>query len=544
VARRAPAGSLGAVSSHDGDAAPGDAAPGAANPGPAGPSSPLPPELNPRGRRAGRAEQRAALGAANDPAPGPRSRRRTTSGRSDVRRGLAIGTSALAALLAVAVLVTSGWAWWTWRGFKSDIRRVDAISGVSQPSKDIDGKDQNILIVGNDDRSTATDAELQQLNTTRDGGSLNTDTMMVLHVPADGRKATVISIPRDSYVSIPGHDKNKINSAYPIGVTSNNGNKSAGAKLAVQTVLALTGLTIDHFVQVDLLGFYRISNAIGGVPVNLCAPAKEANSGINLPAGVSVIKGTQALAFVRQRYGFPDGLGDLDRIKRQQYFLSAAFRKLSSAGVLLNPFKLQDLLKAVSQSLYMDKTLDPLKLAEQMQSLTAGNLSFSTIPTDGFADVDGVGSTVVVNPTEVKAAVAKLVAATTTKPSASASSTAPAVAPSTVTVDVLNGTGTDGVAAQNASALQKVGFRIGAVDTAPSQATKTVVEYPAGMQTQAATVAASVPGATTTQTANVQVVTLILGTDGLHANGVATTAPAAATSAPAARTAAQGGCIY
>ena len=170
--------------------------------------------------------------------------------------------------------------------------------------------------------------------------------MMMVHVPADGRKATVISIPRDSYVAIPGHGMNKINSAYPTGVTSANGSTSAGARPAVQTVSNLTGLTIDHFVQVDLLGFYRISNAIGGVPVNLCAPAKEANSGINLPAGVSVIKGTQALAFVRQRYGFPDGLGDLDRIRRQQYFLSAAFRKLSSAGVLLNPFKLQNLLKA------------------------------------------------------------------------------------------------------------------------------------------------------------------------------------------------------
>ena len=453
-----------------------------------------------------------------------------------------LGTSILAALLAVAVLVTSGWAWWTWRGFKQDIRRVDAIGGVGQPNKDIDGKDQNILIVGNDDRQTATNAELAQLGTTRDGGSLNTDTMMVLHVPADGRKATVISIPRDSYVAIPGHSMNKINSAYPTGVASGHGSTSSGARLAVQTVSNLTGLTIDHFVQVDLLGFYRISNAIGGVPVNLCAPAKEANSGINLPAGVSVIKGTQALAFVRQRYGFPDGLGDLDRIRRQQYFLSAAFRKLSSAGVLLNPFKLQNLLKAVSQSLYMDQSLDPLKLAEQMQALTAGNLSFSTIPTDGFADVPGVGSTVVVNPAEVKTKVRQLVAATASTPHTSAPA---AVAPSSVTVDVLNGTGEDGVAARNASALQKAGFKIAAVDTAPSASTKTIVEYPSGMQSQAAAVAAHVPGAATTQ-GSVTVVTLLLGSDGLQASGAApsTAARSATPSAPTSRTADQAGCIY
>jgi LCP family protein required for cell wall assembly len=129
---------------------------------------------------------------------------------------------------------------------------------------------------------------------------------------------------------------NKINSAYAFGYNDGNGNKSTAARLAVQTVQNLTGLTIDHFVQVDLVGFYRISNAIGGVQVNLCAAAREKNSGINLPKGRSTIKGTQALAFVRQRYGLPNGVDDLDRIQRQQYFLSAVFRKLSSAGVLLN----------------------------------------------------------------------------------------------------------------------------------------------------------------------------------------------------------------
>jgi LCP family protein required for cell wall assembly len=538
------------VSSYD-----GGSEPPAGEPDRPGPSTPLPPELHPRGRLAGRAERRDAerqaaaqrpAAAAGPAVPRTERRRASSSGRTDVRRGLVLGTSVVAALLAVAVLVTSGWAWWTWRGFNQDIQRVDAIGGVNKPVKDIDGKDQNILIVGNDDRQTATNAELAQLGTTRDGGSLNTDTMMVLHLPADGRKASVISIPRDSYVAIPGHAMNKINSAYPTGVTSNNGSKSAGARLAVQTVSNLTGLTIDHFVQVDLLGFYRISNAIGGVPVNLCAPAKEANSGINLPAGVSVIKGTQALAFVRQRYGFPDGLGDLDRIRRQQYFLSAAFRKLSSAGVLLNPFKLQDLLKAVSQSLYMDKTLEPLKLAEQMQALTAGNLAFSTIPTDGFADVDGVGSTVVVHPAEVKAKVAQLVAATNSHPSSSSSTKASGVSPSSVTVDVLNGSGISGVAAKNASALQKAGFKIGAVDTAPNPSAKTVVEYPTGLQSEAAAVAGRVPGATTSQTTGVQVVTLLLGSDGVQATGVAAVAPAQAapTSSATTRTADQAGCIY
>jgi LCP family protein required for cell wall assembly len=447
--------------------------------------------------------------------------------------------------LAIAVVVASGWAWWTWRGFKADIHRVDAVGGdaSTRPAKDIDGKDQNILIVGNDDRDTATNKELKELGTTRDGGSLNTDTMMVMHVPANGRKATVIAIPRDSYVAIPGHGMGKINSAYSLGTNSAHGDRAAGARLAVQTVQKLTGLTIDHFVQVDLIGFYRISNAIGGVQVNLCAPAKEANSGINLPAGISTIKGTQALAFVRQRYNFPDGLGDLDRIHRQQYFLSAVFRKLSSAGVLLNPFKLQDLLKAVSTSLSMDKTLDPLKLAEQLQNLSAGNLAFTTIPTDGFADTD-VGSVVVVHPAAVQKRVAQLVAQTNSSSSSATTKTMPA---GSVTVDVLNGSTVDGVATTNAAKLRALGFHIGAVGTTSSVAS-TVVRYPSGQQTQAATVAAHVPGATVQQSSSVHQVTLVLGEDGrsVVATSSAPAKPSTSSSPSGVTTAEQAakGCIY
>jgi LytR cell envelope-related transcriptional attenuator len=176
-----------------------------------------------------------------------------------------------------------------------------------------------------------------------------------------------------------------------------------------------------------------------------------------------------------------------------------------------------------------------------MQALTAGNLTFSTIPTDGFADVSGVGSTVTVNPTEVKTKVRQLVAATASTPHSSAS----AVAPSSVTVDVLNGTGEDGLAARNASALQKAGFKIAAVDTAPSPSTKTIVEYPSGMQSQAAAVSAHVPGAATAQ-GSVTVVTLLLGSDGLQATGAAPSRAAspATPSSPASRTADQAGCIY
>jgi LCP family protein required for cell wall assembly len=427
--------------------------------------------------------------------------------RRDLRRGAVIGIAVVVAFASVAIVAGSGWAWWTYNDFKSGIKRVNAIGGAGKPTHDVDGKDQNLLVVGNDDRDSATDKELRVLGTTRDGGTYNTDTMMLMHLPANGAKATVISFPRDSYVAIPGHGMNKLNSAYPDGINDNHGSKAAGARLLVRTIENLTGLTVDHFVQVDLLGFYRISNAIGGIQVNLCAAQKESNSGINLPKGVSTIKGTQALAFVRQRYGLPNS--DLDRIKRQQYFLSAAFRKVSSAGTLLNPFKLQKLLKAVNTSLQMDNSLDPLKLAEQFQNLSAGNLIFKTVPTHGTEDNDA-GNVVVVEPAEVRQFVADLIGG-----KKSQFGSAKTVAPGSFTVDVLNGSSIDGAASRSGDTLRQRGFKVGTVGTTASSPA-TVIRYPAGMQAQAKTLAAQIPGAQAQQTSAVQRVTLVLGADGLQ----------------------------
>ena len=426
-----------------------------------------------------------------------------------MKRGVGIGAGVVAAVLSIAVVLGSGWAWLTYHDFKSGIHRVNAIGGAGKPGSDVDGKDQNLLIVGNDDRDTATNQELAQLGTTRDGGSYNTDTMMLMHLPANGQKATAVSFPRDSYVSIPGHGMAKLNSAYVDGMQDHNGNKAAGAQLLVQTIENLTGLTVDHFVQVDLLGFFRISNAIHGVQVNLCQAQHEANSGINLPKGVSTIQGKQALAFVRQRYGLPNG--DLDRIKRQQYFLSAAFRKVSSAGTLLNPFKLQSLLKAVSASLQMDNSLDPLKLASQFQDLSAGNLIFKTIPTHGTEDTD-VGNVVVIEPGEVKQFVTQVIGSKDNSGLGSAKT----VSPGSFTVDVYNGSNTDGAASRNADMLRQLGYQVGAVETAKTHSAATVIEYPEGAQGQAKTLAQQIPGAQAQQTGSVKRVTLLLGADGLQ----------------------------
>ena len=468
---------------------------------------------------------------------------------------MVLGGRVLAALLSLAILVSAGVAWNRYRQFTADIARVAAIDAKTKPKKDIDGKDQNILIVGNDDRETATDKELAEIGTTRDGGSLNTDTMMLLHVPANGKKASAISFPRDSWVNIPGHGTGKLNSAYTDGVGDGNGGRAAGAKLLVTTIQNLTGLTVDHYVQVDLLGFFRISKAIGGVQVcllkaqNAQTDSDEAGSGysgIDLPAGVSTIKGKQALAFVRQRHGLPRG--DLDRIVRQQYFLSAVFRKMTSAGTLLNPLKLNSLLSAVSSSLQMDgnsaghKGLDPIALARQLENLSTGNLTFTTIPT-GSATIDGL-SVQTVDADQLPVFIAGVIGTA----AASAYTKAKTVDPGSVSVSVLNGTGSSGVAGTNAAVLSKVGFKT-TIGDADSSAT-TVIRYPAGLESQAKTLAGYVPGASVVRSTDVSVVTLVIGSDGKTAVSSKTTAPTApskstptSAATPGTRTAAQAGCI-
>lgn len=442
------------------------------------------------------------------------------------------------AVASFAIMIGSGLAWAAYQNFTTTVPHGAAVPPLTGP--DLDGKATDILLTGNDSRDGATPAELRALSTANDGGSENTDTMMVLHIPADGSRATIISFPRDSWVTIPGHGKGKINSAYGIGYSEAKGAgksehdaQSAGLILTIKTINALTGLHIDHYAQVNLLGFYRISNAIGGVTVCLNA-AQNANtdsdaygrgySGINLPKGVSVIKGSQALAFVRQRHGLPRG--DLDRIVRQQYFLAAAFHKVESAGVLLNPFKLHSLLNAVGSSLLTDPSLNLIKLGEQFAEMSGGNITYKTIPNNGPQTIypDGVLTSIV----ELKtAAIPDFIRQLDAKAADSGLAAARAASPGTVTVDVLNGAGIPLLAGHNADQLRSLGFHTNTVDSTDATAA-TTIEYPPGSESQAKAVAAVVKGAQLVQTSSISRVTLILGSNGVQVAGLA-----AANSPPA-----------
>jgi LCP family protein required for cell wall assembly len=460
-----------------------------------------------------------------------------------------IGLRLAVAIVSTLALFGSGIAWSTYQGFAASVPHGDAVPPLAAGAKDLDGAAQNILLIGSDSRDGATPAELAALSTGEDGGSVNTDTTMLLHIPANGSAASVISFPRDAWVDIPDNGKGKLNSAYGDGYAAGKAKgygetaaESAGIRLLIRTLTGLTGLYIDHYMQVNLLGFYRISNVIGGVRVcllNAQNPSTDSDdfgsgySGINLPAGWSTIKGTQALAFVRQRHGLPNG--DLDRIRRQQYFLAAAFKQISSAGTLLNPFRLHSLLSAVSSSLLTDPSLNLISLAGQFADLSTGAISYVTVPNVGPQVIhpDGVETAIVgLDSAAMPGFINQLLG----KPADPALAAATASAPAAVTVDVLNGTDTVGLAGRNADALKQAGFKVDTIDSAAAAAS-TAIRYPEGMQAQAKALAAAVPGATLTEASGLTRVTLVLGGNGVQVKGpaiVAAPAAGATTSTTAA----------
>jgi LCP family protein required for cell wall assembly len=454
-------------------------------------------------------------------------------------------TRVVAAAISFLVLAGSGYGWASYRTFTSNVRHVDAIGSGA----DADGPAQNILLVGDDSRpANASPEVLQQLSTEEDGGSVNTDTIMLMHIPAGGGQATVISFPRDSWIDIPGYGKGKLNSAYADGA-SHGGGDTGGMKLLIKVVENLTDLHVDHFVKVSLLGFYQIADALGPIQVCLNQPAKDPYSGVDLPAGVSTLNAKQALSFVRQRHGLPRG--DLDREVRQQYFLSVELRKMQSTGVLLNPSRLNKVLKAVASALETDPNLDLLQFATEFKGVSAGNVRFATIPTTGTPTITTSSgsrvSIVAVDVTALPAFIAQVAGEPGDYTSADAAN------PADVSVQVVNGTGTRGLAATTATTLKSLGFSIAGTSNTSTATTLTTVTYPAGQEAGAKALAEKIPGVAVARSSDVSKVTLTLGTDGLRpataqSGGGTGSSSSAPPSSPApaqspAKSFAQGTCI-
>jgi LCP family protein required for cell wall assembly len=237
---------------------------------------------------------------------------------------------------------------------------------AGRPVKTV-GDAQNWLLIGSDKRPG-------------ESGSQRADTIMIVHVPAGRDRLTLIGIPRDSYVRIPGRGNNKINAAYAFG----------GPKLLIKTVEDLTKIRIDHFAALDFEGFVTMTQVIGGVDVYVARKVYDPMNKITWPQGEVHLEGEKALLFVRQRYNLPGG--DFDRIKRQQAFVGALGHKIISRDLLTNPFKLNDFLEALTRAVSVDSgvTLSTLRdLALELRNIRPDTVDSATVPTLGTATVKG-----------------------------------------------------------------------------------------------------------------------------------------------------------
>jgi LCP family protein required for cell wall assembly len=205
------------------------------------------------------------------------------------------------------------------------------------------GAGTNWLITGSDSRQGLSKAQERKLATGHDVSGQRSDTIMVLHLPANGGRPVLVSLPRDSWVPIPGHGYAKINAAYSLG----------GPKLLAETVQNVTGLYINHYMGIGFGGFVRVVNAVGGVRICLKRPLVDPASGLHLHAGCQVLNGDEALGYVRTRHTF--ATQDLQRVQDQRVFLRALLRKLTSAGVVANPFKSFPAASGVAGTLTVDK---------------------------------------------------------------------------------------------------------------------------------------------------------------------------------------------
>lgn len=298
----------------------------------------------------------------------------------------------IAALTAGAILASSGAAWATVQHYAGQVQRIDAFG--EQRSAPASGEPLTFLVVGSDSREGLSDRQVRRLHTGWDVYGQRTDTMMLAHLSRDGR-VSVVSLPRDSLVTIPAHvDENgqqkgsseeKLNSAYAYG----------GAPLLVKTVEQASGLTIDHYLEVSFAGFVKMVNAIDGVDV--CTPAEiyDPPSGLQLPAGRSTLKGRDALAYVRAREFDPTA--DIGRMKRQQSFVASMVNKASSSAVLLDPARATGFVNAVLASMRVDQSLDNsqvLELTRRLAQLNPSQVTFRTVPVTGERSMGAIGNVV------------------------------------------------------------------------------------------------------------------------------------------------------
>lgn len=527
----------------------------------------LPPHMDPRRPRGGlpprpprtSPARPAAAKAVQRPLPAGGARRVLPATPPPPRRRAARVMSWIAIVTSVGILAAAGGGWALLTFYEGQLNVIGGI-GIGNRPDDLPRDAKNILIVGSDSRGDLKPGEGPQGTGDEFVTGQRADTVILAHLYGDSDQAELISFPRDSWVTIPAHVDAE--SGEPVEADDDKLGKAlqeGGPALLIDTVEGLSGLHVDHYMQIDFDGFQQIVNKLDGVEVCLPKAAKEKDSGIDLPAGRSVIKGDQALAFVRQRKGLPRG--DIDRIERQQQFIGAIVRKVLSAGTLLNPFKLDGVLKAGASSLTVDESLkggELRDLALRFRNFDAGGVVFTTVPvadSSGFREGQSVVLLDEAKSTELFDRIrrdAPLDQPEGDKETGDQPTQPLIVAPGSIRVKVFNGAGVTGLGRQASQELEGVGFVIvGAAADRGSDAAQTVVLHGPDKADSARTLAAAiVPKATTRLDPSLdRTLEVVVGTDFEGAKPVTVTGapkpkPAPGASAPAAPvvTAAQDPC--
>ena len=424
-------------------------------------------------------------------------------------------------LISALVLVVSGGSW-AFTGYVNDIiGRVDAATAGTPPTGPL-----NILLAGVDRRAGLTPAQQAQLHVGYDV-SANSDTMMLIHVSADHRMVAVISLPRDSWVNIPGHGMNKINAAYGLG----------GPSLMVQTVEQATGVTINDYVEVNFLGFVKVIDSLGGVDICLPQAVDDPDSGLYLSAGKHHVDGVTALEYARDRHSF--ATEDLARIDNQQRLVASLLREAISGGTLANPVRLSGFLGGALAAVKVDRGLNVAALADRMRGISAGDVAFMTVPVGNTDYLTPTGQAAIQWNTPSASRLFETINAD--RPLVPRAHKAP-VKRNTVQVSVYNGTLIGGLSAGTGAQLTRLGFRVSSGLTWPQQdVSQTTIYYPPGQQAAARQVRTALPAAALKQQAGVNSIRVVLGVNGHDVTAPGATAPSASSQFKA-KTAAQNAC--
>ncbi|WUT77362.1 LCP family protein [Streptomyces sp. NBC_00669] len=521
--------------------------------------------------------------------------------------------------MALLVITASGVGHAVVAGLNGAINRVDAFGGMQD--RPGDSKGTNFLLVGTDGRDGLNPAEKKQYHL---GGAPChcTDTIMLVHLSQDRQRASVVSIPRDTYVQLPdvgpaavlakrrgaapnakatephGSGTARSGGPTPAAATAratatatsaggkplvpthpakiNEAYADGGPQLTVSTVEKLTGVHIDHYLEVDFVSFMKTVDVLGGVPVCTTRPLKDSYSGLDLPVGTTTLNGGEALQYVRSRH--IDADSDLGRMRRQQQFVAQVIHKITSGGTLANPMKLEKVAGTVLGSVRADEGLEPtdlISLARSMKGFTSDASEFESVPLSNLNyNVPGVGSTVKWDTDKAGKLWAAIRAdqpltahhaasgssrhsgssgsSGSSGPSGAEGATSGAssanavkvdVAPGSISVQVANATGVNGLAGTAQKALHATGFATpGLPVTADRHAQHTTIRYDPRWDRSAKSLAAALPGARLVQAKGqgpVMRVTLGMDFKGRTVRPVTTQAPKPA-SQPASQPAGSG----